>query len=178
MHQSHDWELQTRVQSPVPAKFFSWDFSRFKYFERLQLDCFNGKKWFEGQQITWHCGMCCNPATGKVSFVDVWLSSKAINALWAESQFRPKFNGWGNPRGDLPRYKRRHPPWEPIALVVKKPVIRLYSHRLPHQKLDYCSFTGSINLVVATWIKYIWKGVEITSRSCPGSKWLPRKEKD
>jgi hypothetical protein len=44
MHQSHDWELQTRVQSPVPAKFFSWDFSRFKYFERLQLDCFNGKK--------------------------------------------------------------------------------------------------------------------------------------
>jgi hypothetical protein len=29
-HQSHDWE-QTRVQSPVLAKVFSWDFSRFKY---------------------------------------------------------------------------------------------------------------------------------------------------
>jgi hypothetical protein len=80
MHQSHDWEL-TWVPSLVPAKFFSWDFSRFKCFERLQLDCFNGKKQFEGQQITWHCGMCCNPATGKVSFVDEWLSSKAINAL-------------------------------------------------------------------------------------------------
>ena len=26
MHQRHDWELQTWVQSPVPAKFFSWDF--------------------------------------------------------------------------------------------------------------------------------------------------------
>ena len=25
--------------------------------------------------------MCCNPATGKVYFVDDWLSSKAINAL-------------------------------------------------------------------------------------------------
>jgi hypothetical protein len=104
MHQSHDWE-QTRVQSPVPAKIFNWDFSRFKYFERFPIDCCNGKKWFEGQQITWHCGKCYNPATGKVSFVNVWLSSKAINALWADSQFRPKFKGRGNPRGDLPRYK-------------------------------------------------------------------------
>ena len=48
MHQRHDWELQTWVQSPVPAKFFSWDFSRFKYLGRFQLDCFNGKKWFDG----------------------------------------------------------------------------------------------------------------------------------
>ena len=48
MHQRHDWELQTRVQSPIPAKFFSWDFSRFKYLGRFQLDCFNGKKWFDG----------------------------------------------------------------------------------------------------------------------------------
>ncbi len=48
MHQRHDWELQSRVPSLVPAKFFSWDFSRFKYLDRFQLDCFNGKKWFDG----------------------------------------------------------------------------------------------------------------------------------
>jgi hypothetical protein len=51
--------------------------------------------------------------------------------------------------------KRRHLPWEPIALVVMKPVIRLYSPWLPHQKLDNCSFTGSKNLVVVALIKYI-----------------------
>jgi hypothetical protein len=44
--------------------------------------------------------------------------------------------------------KKRHPTWEPIALAVMKPVIRLYSPMLPHQKLDYCSFTGSKNLLV------------------------------
>jgi len=74
MHQTHDWE-QTWVQSPVPT------FSRLKYFERFQLVCFNGKKGFEEQQITWHCSMCCNPTTGKVSFVEGWLSSKAVNPL-------------------------------------------------------------------------------------------------
>jgi hypothetical protein len=44
MHQSLDWE-QTQVQSLVPAKFFRWDFSRFKYFdpfERFQLDLKRG----------------------------------------------------------------------------------------------------------------------------------------
>ena len=46
---------------------------------------------------------CCNPTTGKVSFVDDWLSSKAINALRADSQCRPKFNVQGNPKGNLPR---------------------------------------------------------------------------
>jgi hypothetical protein len=33
-------------------------------------------------------------------------------------------------------------------LTVMKPIIGLYSPRLPHQKLDYCSFTGSKNLVI------------------------------
>ncbi len=46
MHQRHDWELQTRVQSLVPEKIFSWDFWIFKYLDRFQLDCFNGKKWW------------------------------------------------------------------------------------------------------------------------------------
>jgi hypothetical protein len=44
--------------------------------------------------------------------------------------------------------KKKTSSLEPIALVVMKPVIRLYSPRLLHQKLDYCSFTGSKNLVV------------------------------
>ena len=60
-------------------------------------------KWFNqvisDGQLTW------SMKKGMGSFVDVWLSSKAINTLWADSQFRPKFNGWGNPRGNLPRYK-------------------------------------------------------------------------
>ncbi len=49
MHQRHDWELQTWVQSPVLAKFLSWDFSRLKYLGRFQLDCCNGKKSFDGR---------------------------------------------------------------------------------------------------------------------------------
>ncbi len=36
---------------------------------------------------------------------------------------------------------------EPIALVVIKSVISIYSYRLSHQKLDYDSFKGSKNLV-------------------------------
>ncbi len=35
-------------ESPVPAKFSSSNFSRFKSLDRSQLDCFNGKKWFDG----------------------------------------------------------------------------------------------------------------------------------
>jgi hypothetical protein len=38
---------------------------------------------------------------------------------------------------------------EPIALVVIKPVISIYSYRLLQQKMDYDSFTGFKNLVVA-----------------------------
>jgi hypothetical protein len=38
MHQRHDWELQTWVQSPVLAKFFRWDFSGFKYLDSFQLE--------------------------------------------------------------------------------------------------------------------------------------------
>jgi hypothetical protein len=34
----------------------------------------------------------------------------------------------------LGKTKRRHPPWEKIALTVIKPVIRLFSTRLLHQK--------------------------------------------
>ena len=81
MHERLDWEFQTRDQSPVPVKFFSWYFSRFRYFEIFQLYCFTGKKLFVGQQVTWQCGMCCNLVTEKVSFVDDWPSSKAINPL-------------------------------------------------------------------------------------------------
>jgi hypothetical protein len=51
--------------------------------------------------------------------------------------------------------KRRHLPWAPIAFAVMKPDIRLYSPWLLHQKLDNWSFTGSKNLVVVAFIKYI-----------------------
>jgi hypothetical protein len=78
--------------------------------------------------------MCCNPATEKVSYVDDWLSSKAINALLADSQYRPKFNGQGSPRA-IYLGKKKTSSLGPITLAVMKPVTRLYSPRLPHQKL-------------------------------------------
>ncbi len=70
MHQSHDWELQTWVQSPVPAKFFSWDFSRFKYFERFQLDCFNGKKLFEDNRSP---GTVANAVIPRLGSLALWM---------------------------------------------------------------------------------------------------------
>jgi hypothetical protein len=34
--------------SQYQQNFSDWDFSRFKYLDRFQLDCFNGKKGFDG----------------------------------------------------------------------------------------------------------------------------------
>ncbi len=67
MHQRHYWELQTRVQSPVPAKFFSWDFSRFKYFERFQLDCFNGKSDLKDNRSPGTVGCAVIPRLGRLA---------------------------------------------------------------------------------------------------------------
>ncbi len=45
----------------------------------------------ETNLITWHCCMCCNPANGRVEFVDGW----HIYASWVDSWPRPKSNGRG-----------------------------------------------------------------------------------
>jgi hypothetical protein len=42
--QRYDWVLKAQAQFPVTAKIFSLDFSRLKYLDIFQLDCFNGKK--------------------------------------------------------------------------------------------------------------------------------------
>jgi hypothetical protein len=93
--------------------------------------------------------MCCNPAIlGRLALWMIGLAPRlytlceqivnAVQSLMDEDTLGAIYLG----------KKNRHPPWEPIALAVMKNVIRLYSPRLPHQKLDYCSFTGSKNLVV------------------------------
>ncbi len=48
------WKLFMKIWNHLIANYvcchldISWDFSRFKYLGRFQLDCFNSKKWFDG----------------------------------------------------------------------------------------------------------------------------------
>jgi len=117
--------------------------------------------------------MCWNPVTGKVNFVDDWLSSKAINAFWADRQCRPKSNKWEPPRG-IYLGEKKTTALGKMALVVITSIIWIYSPRR-----WYWTIVASLvkKRIVVSWINYIWKGIEIAPRSCPGGKWPAQKEK-